>query len=118
MKTFLLLFCFAVNAALASPVANAATPVGEATFTGIVDHISTTNIKVTDPKHNETVSFLLVPRFNKIFSSDGKTTYQMAAIKPGQYVKVYYDQKALGTRHADRIILLTQENEVKKKISG
>jgi hypothetical protein len=47
-----------------------------------------------------------------VFSADGKTTYQMKAIKAGQYVKVYYDQRALGQRHADRILLLTQHNHV------
>mgnify|MGYP001544263816 CR=1 FL=1 len=37
------------------------------------------------------------------------------AIKAGQYVKVYYDQKALGIRHADRILLLRQNNMVMGK---
>ena len=37
----------------------------------------------------------------------------MKAIKAGQYVKVYYDQKFLGQRHADRILLLAQNNTVK-----
>lgn len=38
----------------------------------------------------------------------------MKAIKPGQYVKVYYDQKMLGSRHADRILLLRQNNSIKR----
>jgi hypothetical protein len=55
-----------------------------------------------------------VPKFDQVFSSDGKTTYQMRAIKAGQYVKVFYDQKFIGQRHADRILLLRQNNMVKK----
>ena len=70
---------------------------------------------MTDPKSHETLSFLLVPKFDQVFSSDGKTTYQMKAVKPGQYVKIYYDQKALGQRHADRILLLNQNNAVTGK---
>ena len=95
--------------------APAVAKVGTATFSGIVNHVSDTSIKVTDPKTHQTLSFLIVPKFDQVFSSDGKTTYQMKAIKPGQYVKVYYDQKALGARHADRILLLTQSNMVKGK---
>lgn len=60
------------------------------------------------------MSFVVLPKFDRVFSSDGKTTYQMRAIKAGQYVKVYYDQKMLGARHADRILLLTQNNSVKR----
>lgn len=89
--------------------------VGSATFSGIVDHVSSDNIKVTDPKAHQSLSFLIVPKFKQVFSSDGKTTYQMGAIKPGQYVKVFYDQKMLGQRHADRILLMTQGNNVKGK---
>lgn len=93
--------------------AHAQTKVGSATFSGIVNHVSNNNIKVTDPRTKQTISFLIVPKFDQIFSADGKTTYQMKAIKAGQYVKVYYDQKFLGQRHADRILLLTQTNAVK-----
>lgn len=89
--------------------------VGTATFSGIVNHVSNNNIKVTNPKTNQALSFLIVPKFDQVFSSDGKTTYQMKALKAGQYVKVYYDQKLLGQRHADRILLLTQNNTVKGK---
>lgn len=74
-------------------------------FIGQVSHVSTDNIKVTN-NSGQTLSFLLVPRFNQIFSSDGKATKQMTDIHNGDYVKVYYDQKALGARHADKIFLL------------
>ncbi len=109
-----ILFTTALAAAVAAP-ALANTKVGTATFSGIVSHVSANNIKVTDTANNTSLSFLILPKFNQVFSSDGKTTYQMSAIKAGQYVKVYYDQKALGARHADRILLLTQNNMVKRK---
>jgi uncharacterized protein (UPF0333 family) len=102
-------------AALVAAPASAGAPVGSANFSGIVNHVSSNNIKVTDTKSNQTLSFLIVPKFDQVFSADGKTTYQMKAIKPGQYVKVYYDQKFLGQRHADRILLLTQHNAVMGK---
>jgi len=75
---------------------------------GRVEHVSTQNIKVYNPTAHQTLSFLLVPKFSSIFSDDGKTTIQMAVIKPGTWVKVYYDQKALGARHADKIVLVHQ----------
>lgn len=114
MKRFssLLLAASLVTVALMPTAAPA--KVGSATFSGIVNHVSTNNIKVTDNRSHQTMSFLILPKFNQVFSADGKTTYQMSAIKAGQYVKVYYDQKMLGARHADRILLLTQHNAVKR----
>ena len=94
--------------------AGAQAKVGSATFSGIVNHVSTNNIKVTDNRTHQSMSFLILPKFNQVFSADGKTTYQMSAIKAGQYVKVYYDQRMLGARHADRILLLTQRNHLKR----
>lgn len=115
MRTFsLFILVFAIASLTVAPV-QAKGKVGTATFSGTVNHVSDNNIKVTDPKTKQTLSFLIVPKFDQIFSSDGKTTYQMKAIKPGQYVKVYYDQKLLGQRHADRILLLTQSNAIKGK---
>lgn len=81
------------------------------TFYGITRHVSVNNIKVYNPKTKETLSFLILPKFHKIFSSNGKTTYQMGALKAGQYVGIIYDQKGLGVRHADRIYLLTDANQ-------
>jgi hypothetical protein len=72
-------------------------------WTGRVVHVSTTNIKVYNPTGHQTLSFLLLPKFKNVFSSDGKTTYQMAKIRNGMYVKVWYDQGLLGARHADKI---------------
>jgi hypothetical protein len=81
------------------------------TFYGITVHVSSQNIKVEDPKTKQTLSFVLVPKFDQVFSADGKTTYQMSKIKPGQYVGIIYDQKALGARHADKIYLLNNANQ-------
>jgi hypothetical protein len=97
---------FAVGIAAASSTALAAS-----TFYGIVVHVSTNNIKVQDPKSKQTLSFTIVPKFDQVFSANGKTTYQMSAIKAGQYVGIIYDQKALGIRHADKIYLLNNANQ-------
>ena len=81
------------------------------TFYGLVTHISTNNIKVEDPKTKQTLSFEILPKFDQIFSANGKTTYQMKDIKNGHYVGVVYDQKALGVRHADKIYILNNANQ-------
>jgi len=81
------------------------------TFYGITVHVSSNNIKVEDPKTKQTLSFEILPKFDQVFSADGKTTYQMKNVKAGQYVGVIYDQKALGMRHADKIYLLNNANE-------
>jgi len=81
------------------------------TFYGITVHVSANNIKVEDPKTKQTLSFVIVPKFDQVFSANGKTTYQMSAVKAGQYVGIIYDQKALGARHADKIYLLNNANE-------
>jgi len=81
------------------------------TFYGITVHVSTQNIKVQNPKTKETLSFVILPKFDQVFSADGKTTYQMSKVKAGQYVGIIYDQKGLGVRHADKIYLLDNANE-------
>lgn len=73
-------------------------------FVGRVDHVSADNLKVTG--NGQSLSFLLVPRFDRVFSSDGKETKQMQDLHNGDYVKVFYDQKMLGARHADKIFIL------------
>ncbi|HVS45226.1 MAG TPA: hypothetical protein VMS32_01010 [Verrucomicrobiae bacterium] len=80
-------------------------------FYGIVIHVSMNNIKVQDPKTKQSLSFLIVPKFNKVFSANGKTTYQMTAIKAGRYVGVNYDQHFLGQRHANAIYLMNNANQ-------
>lgn len=91
--------------------ASSSAALAASTFYGIVVHVSTSNIKVQDSRTKQTLSFAIVPKFDQVFSADGKTTYQMRAIKAGQYVGVIYDQKALGARHADKIYLLNNANE-------
>jgi hypothetical protein len=72
---------------------------------GYVEHVSSTNIKVYDVNQKDSIAFEIFPKFDQVFSGDGKTTYQMKDIKSGAFVKIYYDQKALGVRHADRIFI-------------
>jgi hypothetical protein len=93
--------------ATAAFVVSAPTPAHAAAdyYTGTVTHVSSGNIKVKDSTGKE-LSFLLAPSFDQIFSSDGKTTYQMKDIKPGRSVKIKYHQQ-LGVRYADKIIFLT-----------
>jgi hypothetical protein len=81
------------------------------TFYGLTVHVSTQNIKVKDPHTGQTLSFLLLPKFDNVFSSDGKTTYQMSHVHAGQYVGIIYDQKALGQRHADKIYIMNNANQ-------
>jgi hypothetical protein len=83
---------------------------GHQIFQGLVEHVSPNNLKVVNPKTKQELSFLLVPHFDKIFKGDGQTTAQESELKEGAYVKVYYDQKALGARHADRILMLNNAN--------
>lgn len=87
--------------------AKSTTPV----FYGITVHVSSTNIKVQNPQTKQTLSFEILPKFDRVFSANGKTTYQMRAIKAGQYVAVIYDQRALGMRHADKIYLMNNANQ-------
>lgn len=82
-------------------------------FYGEVVHVSSENVKVYDPKAKQTVSFVIAPSFDQIFSGNGKTTYQMKDLKHGQYVRVVYDQKVLGMRHADKIFILNNNNTMK-----
>lgn len=82
-------------------------------YYGEVVHTSVDNVKVYDPHTKQTLSFIVTPEFDQIFSDNGKTTYQMKDLKKGQYVRVVYDQKALGMRHADKIYILNSRNELK-----
>lgn len=91
--------------------ASAAPAFAANTFYGIVKHVSMNNIKVYDPRTKQTLSFEILPKFDQIFSGNGKETYQMKDIKPGRYVGVLYDQHLLGVRHANRIYLLNNANE-------
>jgi len=81
---------------------------------GYAVHVSTENIKVENKEKTQTLSFLVLPKFKQVFSDDGKTTYQMAQIKPGMIVRVVYDQDLLGARHADKIFILNANGQVLK----
>ncbi len=110
------LAAFLLAAVFYSPMpANAG---GSAWVEGSLVHISSTNVKVIDDKTGKELSFLLVPHFDQIFSSDGKTTFQMSALHRGQLIKVYYDQKFLGQRHADRIEVLNHRQMMIKQQKG
>ena len=108
-----LLRAAALMAALAPVLAapHAAVAAQNSTFYGITVHVSSNNIKVQDPKTKQVLSFLIVPKFDQVFSGDGKTTYQMKAVTPGKYVGIIYDQKAFGVRHADKIYILNNANQ-------
>ena len=101
----------ALTAALLCGLPVVAAAATTSTFYGITVHVSTSNIKVQDPKTKQTLSFVIVPKFDHVFSADGKTTYQMGKVKAGQYVGIIYDQSALGARHADKIYLLDNANQ-------
>ena len=81
------------------------------TFYGTTVHVSTNNIKVHNPRTGQTLSFELLPKFDRVFSANGKTTYQMRRVHAGQYVGVIYDQRAFGMRHADKIYILNNANQ-------
>lgn len=106
MRSFLALAAVAmVAASLVSTSSPAQSAAKNSYWVGRISHVSTTNIKVTD-KTGKELSFLLLPKFKNIWSDDGKTTYQMSFLKNGQKVQVIYDQRAMGARHADKIIVL------------
>ncbi len=106
MRNLMLLSALAlIAAALVTTTSKPAMAMTNAYWTGTITHVSTENVKVVDKTGSE-LSFLVVPKFKNIWSEDGKTTYQMAFLKPGMLVNVVYDQKALGARHADKIIVL------------
>lgn len=96
----ILMLAIVPNAALAA-----------STFYGEAVHVSTTNIKVRDPRTGQVLSFEILPHFDQIFSPDGKTTYQMKDVHEGHYVGVIYDQKAFGVRHADQIYVMSNANQ-------
>ncbi len=121
MRTYLLAALVAVvpiATSVVAPTPAQAARVGSSWVEGTLVHISSSNIKVKDDKTGKELSFLLVPHFDQVFSDDGKTTYQMKALHSGQLVKVFYDQKLLGARHADRILVLNRAQKPVKQQKG
>jgi hypothetical protein len=117
-RTLIVALTAAILLSFVCAPSDAKTKAGTQIFEGLVEHVSPNNIKVVNPKTKQTLSFLMVPHFNKIFKGDGQTTLQQAALKEGAYVKVYFDQKALGARHADRILVLNNANMPMKKMKS
>ena len=72
---------------------------------GYVQHVSVDNIKISEVHTGKVQSFMLVPSFDQVFSTDGKTTYQMKDIHPGDFVKIYSDHGFLTKRRADKIVV-------------
>jgi hypothetical protein len=118
MRTFLVAAALAALPLTAYGHGTPAVPPGHSWVEGTLVHISTNNIKVKDDKTGTELSFLLVPHFDQVFSGDGKTTYQMKALHSGSLVKVFYDQKFLGQRHADRILVLNRREMSVKQQKG
>jgi hypothetical protein len=106
MKKIIAIIFVATQLCFVGTVAASAGTTVNNVFSGSVVHISSENLKVYSPTWHQTMSFMIVPKFDRVFSGDGKTTYEMAKIRPGAWVKVYFDQKFLGMRHADRIIVV------------
>lgn len=74
----------------------------DAVFAGTVLHSSTHSIKVKNPRSGEVLEFQIIPRLTRL--EGHLKSHTMSAVRPGDFVKVYYDQHFLGLRHADRII--------------
>ncbi len=106
----------ALVAALAPAASNAAVKAGTQTFEGTLVHVSADNLKVKNP--DQTMTFLIVPRFGAIFKGSGTKPMQVKDLHDGQLVKVYYDQKFLGRPHADRILILDRSEMAVKKIKS
>jgi hypothetical protein len=90
---------------LVSP-AGAAT-LTQGTFSGVVRHVSPASITVSDASSHRSMSFLISHTDGYgVLSADGKTTYQMSAIRVGWHVKVDYDRHGSGKRNADHVVVL------------
>src|ERR1700688_4973058 len=111
-RTILTLVAVAGLTALLAPLLAAAV---NKIWTGYVVHVSTDNIKVINSEGTQTLSFLILPKFNQLFSDDGKTTYQMSQLKRNMLVKVYFDQNLLGSRHADKIYVINDDGQIQHR---
>jgi hypothetical protein len=73
------------------------------TMIGVVTHVSTTDLTVRD-RSGQTIRFRSLPSFRNVFSKDGRSTYQMSALRPGTPVTVFYT-RVLGVPHASKILI-------------
>ncbi len=85
---------FVLGTTILAPLAATAKSSDHRVFDGNVVHISATNIKVSGMEGGkmQTLSFTV---------DDGKKL--MKKIHSGEYVRVVFDQKLLGLRHADSV---------------
>jgi hypothetical protein len=102
------------NAGAASASVKAGSQVAE----GLIKHVSSTNVSIYNPRTKQSEGFVIVPRFGNVFKADGRTPKQVSDLHNGQYVKVYYDQKMLGVMHADRILIMQDNNMAMKTDKG
>ena len=84
---------------------------------GTVQHVSTDNIKIFILEERKVESFIVIPKFKNLFSKDGKTTYQMADLRPGMLVDVHYSVR-LGIRHATDIYVLNAHGHVLRSVKS
>lgn len=84
---------------------------------GTIRHVSTDNIKIYVLEERKVESFIIIPKFKNLFSKDGKTTYQMADLRPGMDVDVHYSVR-LGIRHATDIYVLNAHGRVLRSIKS
>jgi hypothetical protein len=97
---------FAFGLALGAPIGIVSAKSSDhRTFDGVVTHISSNNIKVKGIEAGKTqvLSFEYVPRIGKTLHSGGHVTTDQKMLHVGEYVRVTYDQKFLGLRHADAV---------------
>jgi len=96
---------FALGSAIGAPLGMASAKSSDhRDFEGTVQHISSGNIKVSgiEGGRAQTLSFLLSPKIK--LSRHGNSPARLRDIHVGDMVKVRFDQKFLGVRHADLII--------------
>ena len=93
MKIAFLAVALSLGSMLAAPLSAGAAS-DHRVFDGTVVHVSKFNIKVhgVEGGKAQTLSFVI----------DKQS--MMRAVKPGEYVRVVYDQRLLGTRHADSVV--------------
>lgn len=98
---------FAIGAAIGAPLGIASAKSSDhRDFEGNVVHVSAENIKVhgVEGGKGQTLSFMISPKITKLTHNDGKSTAELKEIHVGDMVKIRFDQKFLGMRHADMII--------------
>ncbi len=109
MKTLVrnTLSAFVIGAAIGAPLGFASAKSSDhRDFEGNVVHVSVDNIKVhgIEGGRAQTLSFLIDPKITKLTHNHGKSTAELREIHVGDMVKIRFDQRLLGLRHADAIM--------------